>query len=102
MASNQSIPSPSASRTNLTPTSSKSSGKNKEVDMNSNDDIDMTDTPAPFRLRESVRVSQPDKFDGNRKNLNAFLLQTDLYFSFNKDKFDDDYNSKSLFATYFF
>ena len=41
----------------------------------------------------------PDKFDGNRRNLIAFLLQIDLYFSFNEEKFNDNYTSKSLFAT---
>ena len=55
--------------------------------------------PAPIELKEAIKVALPDKFDGNRRNLTTFLLQMDIYFSFNEEKFEDNYNAKSLFAT---
>ena len=55
--------------------------------------------PAPIELKEAVKVALPDKFDSNRRNLMTFLLQMDIYFSFNEEKFKDNYNAKSLFAT---
>ena len=92
--------SPSSSRADLTPPSTKGKGADP---IREPDEVSMPDAPEvePFKLKEAVRVSQPDKFHGDRKNLNAFILQMEIYFSFNDDKFEEDYNSKSLFATSF-
>ena len=41
----------------------------------------------PVELKETLRVKLPDTFSGNRKELEIFLLQVELYTHFNDDKF---------------
>ena len=98
-----------ASKTDLTPASSGSPkgkepvdtpGTSDKMDVDNDNDSDNKDGPAPFELKEAVRVSQPDKFDGTRKSLNSFILQIEIYFSFNEDKFVTIY-AKSLYAASF-
>ena len=47
----------------------------------------MTDAPIISELRETLRVKLPDTYSGNRKELEVFLLQVELYTHFNDDKF---------------
>ena len=49
----------------------------------------MTDIPELMimELREILKVKLPDIFSGNRKELEVFLLQVELYVYFNDDKF---------------
>ena len=56
------------------------------------ENVDMTDAPDPVvtELRETLRVKLPDTFSGNRKELEVFLLQVELYAHFNDDKFPTD------------
>jgi hypothetical protein len=93
-----------ASQVNITPTSSSDNkGKDVVVDTDDEDDkmdVDEDEPAPPIELKESVRISQPDKFSGDRKQLNSFLLQMEIYFSFNDDKFES-YYAKSLFASSF-
>jgi hypothetical protein len=51
-------------------------------------DEEMLDAePTVTELRETLRVKLPDTFLGNRKDLEVFLLQVELYTYFNDDKF---------------
>ena len=72
-----------ASKTDLTPANSGSPKGKEPVDtLSTSDKIDVDNDnnsndgngPAPFELKEAVRVSQPDKFDNTRKSLNSFIL----------------------------
>jgi hypothetical protein len=40
-----------------------------------------------LRLQESLKVALPDKYHGDRKELETFLLQLGMYYRFNPDKF---------------
>ena len=51
------------------------------------EDEEMTDAPIISELRETLRVKLPDTYSGNRKELEVFLLQVELYTHFNDDKF---------------
>ena len=64
-----------------TPTSSQKSKPENE---------DMPDAPEVTELRETLRVKLPDTYSGNRKDLEVFLLQVELYTHFNDDKFPTD------------
>lgn len=49
---------------------------------------DMPDAPPMVsELRETLRVKLPDTYSGNRKDLEVFLLQVELYSHFNDEKF---------------
>ena len=50
---------------------------------------EMTDIPELMitELRETLKVKLPDIFSGNRKELEVFLLQVELYIYFNNNKF---------------
>ncbi|KFY28959.1 hypothetical protein V491_00242 [Pseudogymnoascus sp. VKM F-3775] len=49
---------------------------------------DMPDAPPMVsELKETLRVKLPDTFSGNRKELEVFLLQVEVYQYFNNDKF---------------
>lgn len=67
-------------------TPSSSSKEKEEVDE------EMVDAPEPtvVDLKETLRVKLPDTFSGNRKDLEVFLLQVELYTHFNEDKFPTD------------
>ncbi len=84
--------SPTASRTDLTP---QSSGSKKD-----DDNVSMTDAPKEFKVEanESIKVALPQRYQGDRKHLETFLLQMDIYFNFNEDKFEANYNYRTLFA----
>ena len=41
----------------------------------------------PVQITETLTVTIPDRFYGNRKELEKFLLQVEMYFRFNSDKF---------------
>ena len=49
----------------------------------------MTDVPELMiiELREILKVKLPDIFSSNRKELEVFLLQIELYIYFNDNKF---------------
>jgi hypothetical protein len=47
---------------------------------------DAPETPVT-ELKESLRVKLPDTFSGNRRDLETWLLQVELYQHFNDDKF---------------
>ena len=49
----------------------------------------MTDIPEPMitELREILKVKLLNIFSGNRKELEVFLLQVELYIYFNNNKF---------------
>ncbi|KFZ18780.1 hypothetical protein V501_01001 [Pseudogymnoascus sp. VKM F-4519 (FW-2642)] len=48
---------------------------------------DMPDAPPMVsKLRETLQVKLPDTYSGNRKDLEVFLLQVELYSHFNDDK----------------
>ncbi|KAM3080815.1 hypothetical protein ACMFMG_004768 [Clarireedia jacksonii] len=53
-----------------------------DVDMNQEDvDSDSDDDePRELRLQETLKVALPDKYSGNRKELDTFLLQLGMYF----------------------
>ncbi|KFY32304.1 hypothetical protein V493_00324, partial [Pseudogymnoascus sp. VKM F-4281 (FW-2241)] len=51
------------------------------------ENVDMPDAPPISELRETLRVKLPDTYSGNRKELEVFLLQVELYSHFNDDKF---------------
>ncbi|ELR09840.1 hypothetical protein GMDG_08706, partial [Pseudogymnoascus destructans 20631-21] len=47
----------------------------------------MPDAPTINELKETLRVKLPDTYSGNRKELEVFLLQVELYQHFNDEKF---------------
>ena len=72
-----------ASKTDLTPANNNSPKKKEpvdilsasdKIDVDNNNDFNNGNGPALFELKEAVRVSQPDKFDGTRKSLNSFIF----------------------------
>lgn len=82
-----------ASRVNLTPSSSNAK--------DSDGDVEIPDAPTQeFKVEanESIRVALPDKYHGSRKELETFLLQVEIYFNFNDEKFTNNYNSRSLWV----
>ena len=100
--------SPSASRVNLTPTSSN--GKEPEVEtpggvvdkmegVEKDDDDDDDDDEQP-NFKESVKIPAPDKFHGERKLLDDYIIQLEMHFTFNEDKFDSQ-SQKCIFAASF-
>lgn len=53
-------------------------------------DIELPDADIKTtELTETLRVKLPDTFSGNRKDLEIFILQVELYMHFNDDKFPD-------------
>ena len=60
-------------------------------------DIALPDAPKEIKVEanETLKVALPNKYDSNRKNLKSFILQVEIYFNFNEDKFDN-YIAKSL------
>jgi hypothetical protein len=67
-----------------------------DVDMDPGSDSD-DDEPRELILQETLKVALPDKYSGNRKELDTFLLQLGMYFRFNADKFNTR-DAKSLWA----
>lgn len=64
-------------------------------------DEEMPDVePAVAELRETLRVKLPDTYSGNRKELEVFLLQVELYTHFNDDKFPTDESYALWTASY--
>jgi hypothetical protein len=51
-----------------------------------------------LQLQESLKVALPDKFHGDRKELETFLLQLGMYYRFNPDKFTTN-DAMSLWAS---
>ena len=47
----------------------------------------MPNAPIISELRETLCVKLPNTYSGNRKELEVFLLQVELYTHFNDDKF---------------
>jgi hypothetical protein len=71
-----------------TPSASTTSTPPKEKQEDRDGDEEMPDAgPVVTELRETLRVKLPDTFSGNRKELEVFLLQVELYVNFNEDKF---------------
>ncbi|RDL30191.1 uncharacterized protein BP5553_10469 [Venustampulla echinocandica] len=58
----------------------------------------MSDLPYKFKVEanESIRVAFPDKYNSNRKDLETFIFQVEIYFNFNYEKFEANYNQQSL------
>ncbi|OAF55947.1 hypothetical protein VC83_08020 [Pseudogymnoascus destructans] len=75
--SNMSVVS-SKGKTPTMPTSSQRSKPENE---------EMPDAPTINELKETLRVKLPDTYSGNRKELEVFLLQVELYQHFNDEKF---------------
>ena len=96
--------SPSASRMDLTPSSSK--GKEPEVEipdgsvdaMDGVEEDDDDDEQPSFK--ESVKIPAPDKFHGDRKLLDDYIIQLEMHFTFNEDKFEKGFQ-KCIFAASF-
>jgi hypothetical protein len=63
------------------------------MDLGSDSDDD--DEPRELIFQETLKVALPDKYSGNRKELDTFLLQLGIYFRFNADKFNTR-DTKSL------
>ena len=51
---------------------------------------DVKPEPLVTELRETLRVKLLDIFSGNRRDLEVFLLQVELYSYFNNDKFPNN------------
>ncbi|CCD44673.1 hypothetical protein BofuT4_P055740.1 [Botrytis cinerea T4] len=60
-------------------------------------DIEMTDAPKEITINETLKIALPDKYQGSRQELDTFLLQLEIYFRFNEDKFTTK-ESKSIWA----
>src|SRR4051812_8817824 len=75
----------------FSPTSSANAAADREM-------LDAPAEPIVTEITESLRVALPDKYHGDRKQLSAFLLQLELYFKFNDDKFRTT-DSYSLWAS---
>jgi hypothetical protein len=91
--------SPSASRTNLTPPPAPVEPNPEIENQDTGSDVDMTEAKEiNVEAVESLKLALPDKFKGDRRELETFLLQIELYFTFNKDKFSDS-TEQSLWAT---
>jgi hypothetical protein len=46
------------------------------------------DEPHEITITETLRVALPDKYKGDRRKLEIFLLQVEIYITFNQDKFN--------------
>jgi hypothetical protein len=106
MATNASatgLPSQPAARPSAAaPATATSADRDGDIDMTRNnaDNADSDsddDEPRELRLQETLKVALPDKYSGNRKELDTFLLQLGMYFRFNADKFETN-DAKSLWA----
>ncbi|EDO02460.1 hypothetical protein SS1G_04936 [Sclerotinia sclerotiorum 1980 UF-70] len=51
-------------------------------------------------VTETLKVALPDRFTGNRQELETFLLQLEIYFQFNQDKFNHDADKSVWAASY--
>lgn len=51
-------------------------------------------------VSETLKVATPDKFSGNRRDLETFLLQLEIYFTFNESKFRRDADKTVWTASY--
>ncbi|RAL61048.1 hypothetical protein DID88_010389 [Monilinia fructigena] len=49
----------------------------------------MTDAPKEITINETLKIALPDKYQGSRQELDTFLLQLEIYFRFNQDKFTE-------------
>ncbi|KAM0168119.1 hypothetical protein ACHAPF_011317, partial [Botrytis cinerea] len=49
--------------------------------------IEMIDTPKKITINKTFKIALPNKYQDNQQKLNTFLLQLEIYFRFNKDKF---------------
>ncbi|RAL58210.1 hypothetical protein DID88_002313 [Monilinia fructigena] len=52
---------------------------------------------ANITINETLKIALPDKYQGSRQELDTFLLQLEIYFRFNQDKFTEK-ESKSIWA----
>ncbi|KAB2573749.1 Mammalian retrotransposon derived protein [Lasiodiplodia theobromae] len=52
------------------------------------------------RIATKVKVAPPEKFDGDRKKLQSFLLQMQRYLQFNQAQFDNDAEAVLFASTY--
>jgi hypothetical protein len=82
----ETVPEPS-DRPQLTPDA-------EDVEMN-----DPAEVPEKFTVEanESLRVALPERYAGDRTKLKVFLLQVQIFFKFNEEKFLD-YDSKTVWA----
>ncbi|RAL58554.1 hypothetical protein DID88_003330 [Monilinia fructigena] len=90
----------SASSTDSIPTASmaaNSSSRSQQAPASNFDDVEMTDAPKEITINETLKIALPDKYQGSRQELDTFLLQLEIYFRFNQDKFTEK-ESKSIWA----
>ncbi|KAM0179983.1 hypothetical protein ACHAPF_002516, partial [Botrytis cinerea] len=61
-------------------------------------DIEMIDALKEIIINETLKIALSNKYQGSRQKLDTFLLQFEIYFRFNKDKFIIK-ESKSIWTT---
>ncbi|RAL58494.1 hypothetical protein DID88_005198 [Monilinia fructigena] len=74
-----------------------SSSRSQQAPASNFDDVEMTDAPKEITINETLKIALPDKYQGSRQELDTFLLQLEIYFRFNQDKFTEK-ESKSIWA----
>jgi hypothetical protein len=70
-----------------------------DVDQDDEGDVRM-DEPREITISETLRVALPDKYEGDRRELETFLLQVETYITFNQDKFNRRTAASSWAASY--
>ena len=97
--------SPSASQVNLTPTSSNRKELEIEIPRGIVNKIegvekDNDNNNEQPNFKELVKIPAPNKFHGERKLLNDYIIQLEIHFTFNEDKFNSQ-AQKYIFAVLF-
>ncbi|APA15655.1 hypothetical protein sscle_15g104250 [Sclerotinia sclerotiorum 1980 UF-70] len=91
MSSKTPQPSNPATTSQVTP---ESTDKDGDIAMGGIED------PKEITVTETLKVALPDRFTGNRQELETFLLQLEIYFQFNQDKFNHDADKSVWAASY--
>ncbi|APA10081.1 predicted protein [Sclerotinia sclerotiorum 1980 UF-70] len=91
MSSKTPQPSNPATTSQVTP---ESTDKDGDIAMGGIED------PKEITVTETLKVAMSDRFTGNRQELETFLLQLEIYFQFNQDKFNHDAD-KSVWAAFY-
>ncbi|APA12629.1 hypothetical protein SS1G_03725 [Sclerotinia sclerotiorum 1980 UF-70] len=91
MSSKTPQPSNPATTSQVTP---ESTDKDGDIAMGGIED------PKEITVTETLKVALPDRFTGNRQELETFLLQFEIYFQFNQDKFNHDADKSVWAASY--
>ncbi|APA10028.1 hypothetical protein sscle_05g047980 [Sclerotinia sclerotiorum 1980 UF-70] len=62
--------------------------------------IEGIEDPKEITVFKTLKIALSDRFTGNRQELETFLLQLEIYFQFNQDKFNNDADKSVWAASY--